>query len=61
MISSNTIKYRVNYIGRGMYRCVFEYEMKDGERMSFVQFGKSHRDAINSALENYKNMVLIGI
>jgi len=60
MIARNTIKYRVTYIGKGIYRCAFEYEFKGGDIQTFVSFGYSHNDAIEKALNNYKQLVLIG-
>ena len=58
MITPKTTKFKVNYIGKGMYRCVYLYEMKHGFVAKLVVFGKSHREAIYNALNQYKELTL---
>jgi len=54
----NTTKFRVIYIGKGLYRCSFKYELKSGQIVPLVCFGFSHRDSINSALSLYKHLTM---
>lgn len=61
-IPRSTMKFRVRYIGKGIYQCSFEYQMReDGQIETFKVLGVSHNDCINKALEYYKEMTLIGL
>ena len=43
---------------RGMFKCRFYYELKGGHLSPFVCYGKTYREALELALDQYKQLVL---